>query len=267
MALAVMLMGGVSLSACATVQPRDHGPRISETARENPRRADRSGRLPGTMRPYRVAGVTYTPREQRNYNETGMASWYGAQFHNRSTANGETFDMDRPSAAHTTLPLPSLVEVTDLDTGRSIRVRVNDRGPFVRGRIIDLSRAAAQQLGIYSRGTARVRVRYLGPADRTWGDDARAARNEREPRRREDRRAREDRPLFVQAGMFSTRVNAERAAGDLSQAGVATIDTIERGGATLYRVTLGPAPDARAARRMRDQAAGAGYRDARIVGF
>ena len=98
-----------------------------------------------------------------DYDEKGLASWYGEQFHNRNTANGEVFDMDRITAAHKTLPLPSIVEVTDLDTGKKLKVRVNDRGPFVSGRIIDLSKGAAKKLGIYQRGVARVRVRYIGP--------------------------------------------------------------------------------------------------------
>ena len=94
---------------------------------------------------------------------TGQASWYGPGFYGNRTANGEVFDMDLISAAHKTLPLPSIVEVTDLDTGRKLKVRVNDRGPFVSGRIIDLSKGAARKLGIYERGVARVRVRYIGP--------------------------------------------------------------------------------------------------------
>lgn len=118
----------------------------------------------GTMRPYAVHGVWYYPKAQPDYDRQGLASWYGAAEHHHTTADGEVFDMDVASAAHTTLPLPCVVEVTDLDNGRRIRVRVNDRGPFVRGRIIDLSRQAAKDLGFYHRGMARVRVRYIGPA-------------------------------------------------------------------------------------------------------
>lgn len=121
------------------------------------------GRIPATMRPYQVAGKWYTPRVDEDYDEKGIASWYGEQFHNRNTANGEVFDMDLITAAHKTLPLPSIVEVTDLDTGKKVRVRVNDRGPFVDGRIIDLSKGAAKKLGTYQKGVARVRVRYIGP--------------------------------------------------------------------------------------------------------
>lgn len=147
-------------TACAT--PRyavDRDDRPSS----RPSQGGSGQRVPGTMRPYQVNGVWYTPRADPDYDEKGIASWYGEQFHNRTTANGEVFDMDLVTAAHKTLPLPSIVEVTDLDTGRKIRVRVNDRGPFVAGRIIDLSKGAAKKLGTYQRGVARVRVRYIGP--------------------------------------------------------------------------------------------------------
>lgn len=120
----------------------------------------------GTMRPYQVRGVWYTPRYDPDYEEVGMASWYGPQHQGNRTADGEVFDMNAPTAAHKTLPLPSLVEVKNLDNGRKVVVRVNDRGPFVEGRIIDLSRAAAEELGMIRQGVARVRVRYLGPAER-----------------------------------------------------------------------------------------------------
>lgn len=115
-------------------------------------------------KPYQVNGVWYYPREQPNYDEIGIASWYGEQFHNHYTADGEVFDMRLPSAAHTTLPLPSLVEVTNLANGRTVIVRVNDRGPFIPGRVIDLSRAAAEELGFVTAGLTRVRVRYVGQA-------------------------------------------------------------------------------------------------------
>ena len=111
--------------------------------------------------PYQVEGVTYTPRVDYNYVETGIASWYGDKFHGNRTANGEAFDMNTISAAHRTLPLPSMVRVTNLENGRALNVRVNDRGPFARGRIIDLSRRAAQLLGFEQKGTAMVRVEIL----------------------------------------------------------------------------------------------------------
>ena len=113
---------------------------------------------------YKVNGKWYHPEEDPSYSKVGVASWYGEQFHGRLTANGEIFDMNRLSAAHTTLPMPSMVEVTNLENGRSITVRLNDRGPFVGDRIIDMSREAARRLGFEHQGTAKVRVRYVGPA-------------------------------------------------------------------------------------------------------
>lgn len=115
--------------------------------------------------PYSVRGVTYAPADEADYDRVGYASWYGKAHEGRATANGERFEAARISAAHTTLPLPSYVEVTALDTGRTILARVNDRGPFVSGRIIDLSRGAAEQLGIARAGTAAVRVRRAYPAE------------------------------------------------------------------------------------------------------
>lgn len=117
--------------------------------------------------PYQVAGRWYTPSDDRDYDVTGLASWYGPGFHGQYTANGEYYDMNFITAAHKTLPLPCYVEVTSLDTGRRIIVRVNDRGPFVDDRIIDLSRGAAQQLGILRAGLSRVRVRRVYPDERT----------------------------------------------------------------------------------------------------
>lgn len=114
--------------------------------------------------PYQVAGKWYYPREQVDYNETGLASWYGPGFNGRPTADGETYDQRSLTAAHATLPLPVNVRVTNLDNGRSIVLRVNDRGPFHPGRIIDVSERAAELLGFKEAGTARVRVEYLGRA-------------------------------------------------------------------------------------------------------
>jgi rare lipoprotein A len=114
--------------------------------------------------PYQIDGTWYYPAEDWNYNETGIASWYGEQFHGKYTANGEIFDLNQLTAAHRTLPMPTVVRVTNLENGRSIEVRVNDRGPYARGRIIDMSRRAAQLLGFEGQGTAKVRVQIDVPA-------------------------------------------------------------------------------------------------------
>lgn len=110
---------------------------------------------------YQIKGVWYYPQVDDDYTETGIASWYGPGFHGKLTANGEIFDETVVSAAHRTLPMPSVVRVTNLGNGRSIVVRINDRGPFAHGRIIDLSRKAAQMLGFERQGTAKVRVSLL----------------------------------------------------------------------------------------------------------
>jgi rare lipoprotein A len=114
--------------------------------------------------PYQVAGTWFRPGEQPNYDKVGIASWYGLDYHRRQTSNGEWFDMNYPTAAHATLPLPSYAKVTNLENGRELIVRINDRGPFVGTRVIDLSRRSAEVLGMKGQGTAKVRVQYIGPA-------------------------------------------------------------------------------------------------------
>jgi len=144
-------MAGVAiLAACATSE------------KSHPVASAGQGRgLYKVGKPYQVDGIWYYPREDWSYDESGIASWYGEQFHGRYTANGEVFDLNGLTAAHHTLPLPSIVQVTNLENGRSIELRVNDRGPFAGGRVIDVSRHAAQLLGFERNGTAKVRVRLL----------------------------------------------------------------------------------------------------------
>ena len=121
-------------------------------------------------KPYTVAGKRYVPRVDPDYERVGLASWYGDAFHGRKTANGEIFDSNHLSAAHPTMPLPSYARVTSLTTGRSVVVRVNDRGPFHSNRLIDISRRTAEVIGVRSAGIARVKVEYVGPAP-VQGDD------------------------------------------------------------------------------------------------
>ncbi len=116
-------------------------------------------------KPYQINGQWYYPEMVDHYREVGVASWYGVPFHGRKTANGETYDMHGMTAAHPTLPLPSVARVTNLQNGRSIVVRINDRGPFAKRRIIDLSRRAAWELGFKEQGTTDVEVVFLGLAD------------------------------------------------------------------------------------------------------
>ena len=148
-AIGLAMLAALGLSACAS---------------SGPRRLAASPYRSGPLRPYEVGGQRYTPRVYEHFEEKGLASWYSYPAGTRRTASGEWFDPRDITGAHKTLPLPCMVEVTNLENGRSIRVRVNDRGPFVQGRIIDLSRAAADRLGFSGHGVARVKVKLLGPA-------------------------------------------------------------------------------------------------------
>jgi rare lipoprotein A len=121
--------------------------------------------------PYTVAGRVYVPRENPNYVAVGLASWYGDAFHGRMTANGEVYDKNSLSAAHPTMPLPSYARVTNLGNGYSVIVRVNDRGPFHGGRVMDVSSRVADVLDIKAYGTAKVKVEYVGPAPMEGSDD------------------------------------------------------------------------------------------------
>lgn len=134
--------------------------------------ADETSVQPTVGKPYQVAGRWYEPKEDPDYDRQGVASWYGRRFHGRRTANGEFFDRAALSAAHPTLPLPSYVRVTNLENERSVVVRVNDRGPFSRNRLIDVSEQTADLLGFKRAGMAPVRVQYVAPAKTDGGDQA-----------------------------------------------------------------------------------------------
>ena len=223
--------------------------------------------VPGTLRPYVIRGRTYTPVIDEAYNRTGVASWYGDAFHGRPTATGEIYDMNGLSAAHTTLPLPSLAEVTNLDTGQSIIVRVNDRGPFIDDRIIDLSRGAADALGVRDQGLAQVRVRYLGPAPRGGGTGAPflQARSAPPPSPESQQPDFGDTdPWFIQAGVFADRDNAEALGRRFGQTRT-SIEGVHVRGQRMYRLLIGPWTGRREAERQRSTLAGQGLMDAILV--
>ena len=160
---AVSLVLAFALSACGG------GPQIPRHAAPAHLTAAAQAKPPTDVpyklgRPYVVRGVRYVPRNEPHYNRTGMASWYGKQFHGRTTASGRMYNMYEMTAAHTTLPTGTQVKVTNLGNGRTVIVTITDRGPFAHGRIIDLSYAAAKQLGFVNQGTARVRVTYYKAA-------------------------------------------------------------------------------------------------------
>lgn len=175
--VAALLLTTALLSGCAEVNLFGHMAKTATSSEEPPAGA---GAAPTYKvgKPYQVGGVWYYPREDFDYDETGIASWYGPNFHAKMTANGETFDQEAVTAAHKTLPMPSVVRVTNLENGRSLVVRVNDRGPFVNGRVIDLSRRAAQLLGMEGQGTAKVRVQIMAEESRVLAGKVKPAGNE-----------------------------------------------------------------------------------------
>lgn len=191
----------------------------------------------GNPASYVVFGETYYVQSKRTaYVERGTASWYGSKFHGRRTSSGEAFDMYRYTAAHRTLPLPSFARVTNLDNGRSVIVRVNDRGPFRKNRLIDVSYAAAVRLGFADRGTARVEVRAVGP-----GIPEPVSRSSEGPPRADD--------LWLQAGAFRDRDNARRLRRRLATAGLGPVEiqAVDTGARPLYRVRIGPVPSGKRA--------------------
>lgn len=146
-----------TLSACAETEFVIHSTKEIQDLQE-PAKAQGHYKV---GKPYQIAGKWYYPEEDFDYDETGIASWYGPNFHGKPTANGETFDMNLLTAAHQTLPLPSFARVTNLENGRSLVLRINDRGPFAKNRILDVSRRGAQLLGFENQGTAQVRIQIL----------------------------------------------------------------------------------------------------------
>lgn len=273
-------------------------------------------------KPYQIAGVWYYPRVDENYDATGIASWYGPKFHGRSTANGETFNQNAVTAAHPTLPMPSLVRVTNLENGRSLVVRVNDRGPFAHGREIDLSRRAAELLGFVNQGTAKVRVQYVGLASAPDGGTYQvAALNNtfvapKPVTPAQERFAASSAPvqtvdaeplapppgvaaaspvpvaelpvasaipepavtgqvelvpvrgpnsIFVQAGAFRSRGNAEALKQQLASLGPVDVMPARIEGEAYYRVRIGPLADVGAADDHLERVIAQGFPGARIV--
>jgi rare lipoprotein A len=163
-----LAVGCLALAHCSgPFVSKEYSPRVVEEGEPVPK----GGGAYKVGKPYNINGRTYVPAENPHYRAEGVASWYGRDFHGRLTANGEVYDMHSISAAHTTLPLPSYVRVTNLNNGRSIVVRVNDRGPYHRDRVIDLSIGTAKALDFYHRGIARVRVEYVGRAPIEGSDE------------------------------------------------------------------------------------------------
>ncbi len=253
----------LALAGCVAVEPQDGEPLYTLSADEVVEPVPRPEPVlaAGNTSPYRVNGETYRVMPSNaGYRETGLASWYGRKFHGRKTANGETFNAYRATAAHRSLAIPSYVRVTNLENGRSMVVRVNDRGPFHPDRIIDLSYAAAVKLGFDQQGTANVEVVAL---DVQGSEDLRAGAKPVDPLLgswTSDYR-------YIQVGAFSEPA-AAHALGELlreqMEAPVAVSQTL-LGDDAFYRVRVGPVADRRRLLALQDRLHELGYPEARLM--
>lgn len=238
--LALAFVNGCSVTSYDIFEEQDSGPDhyvdVSNIPNAVPRHEPHSRY--GNMSSYEVFGKRYYPLKSSNgFKQRGIASWYGNKFHGRKTSSGEKYDMYAMTAAHKTLPLPTYVEVTNLENGRQIIVRVNDRGPFRHNRIIDLSYVAAKKLGITRKGTGLVEVRAINPSEPYQAStlSASAASVVRS-------NASSHPGLFIQAGAFTNKDNAlrlkSRLANDLKRP--VRISEAFTQGDTFYRVQVGP---------------------------
>ncbi|OOG24758.1 hypothetical protein B1C78_07995 [Thioalkalivibrio denitrificans] len=239
----ILLLLVLALTACGTSRGPGPAPdREQDAAPRNPPdlssvpdavpRAEPRSRY-GNPASYEVFGQTYHVMDSADgYVERGVASWYGTKFHGRRTSSGEPYDMYAMTAAHTRLPLPTYVRVTNLENRRSVVVRVNDRGPFARNRIIDLSYAAAHRLGMVEQGTALVEVRALTP-----GEPVQRVAGGEVPTQLPVGTG-----VYVQVGAFASRTNAEQLLGRLNGQGLSGVGIHEgrRPDGTVYRVRIGP---------------------------
>ncbi len=227
----------IFMAGCAARRPTAGRPTDSSRPASRP-----------SQKPYTVDGKRYEPLvSHEGFVQQGIASWYGRDFHGKRTSNGERYDMHAMTAAHKTLPLGVYVKVRNVENGHEAVVRVNDRGPFVKGRIIDLSYAAAKKLGIDAAGTGRVHIEALGyrasGADRYEALDSYDTGN-----------------YTVQVGAFKEYANAERLSGDMKRRyGFSEIHETVLDGKTLYRVYAGKYPSLMAAERAERELSDHGY--------
>jgi rare lipoprotein A len=248
--------------------------------------------------PYVIKGVRYFPEVDGDYDETGVASWYGPGFHSKTTANGETYDQNDLTAAHKTLPMPSYVRVTNLENGRAIVLRVNDRGPYAHGRVIDVSKRAAQLLGFEQQGTAKVRVRIVDQGTSGFvADKPVTTQEERDavsavPIARVESSTLAPPPgvaaapepvepppppaqvamvsvgpsdLYVQAGAFTLYDNANRLAARLTSFGDVSIQSAIVGENEFFRVRIGPLASIEDADGVLADLIGSGFPESRII--
>ena len=240
--------------------------------------------------PYKIKGRWYYPEEDFAYVEEGIASWYGEAFHNKTTANGAIFNMNALTAAHRTLPMPSIVRVTNLENGRTLVVKVNDRGPFARDRIIDMSKRSATVLGFLKQGVTRVRVEILPEESRQFALIAGRKPFTSSELKRSPAKAKVETPqavsvaqpepvkpqnppdpspadlLYIQVGAFSLQANARKIGDAIAKQGIPVIIApLEQNGKTLFRVRAGPALTTQQAEALLVKIQSLGYDAAQII--
>jgi len=219
----------------------------------------------GNKQTYSVLGRTYQLLpDSHGYVERGIASWYGNKFHGYMTSSLEPYDMYQFSAAHKTLPLPTYARVTNLDNGKSVVVRINDRGPFHENRLIDLSYAAAVKIGVWPKGTGLVEVRALDPRH---PDDAPAPLPPRTIASTASAAASTSARIYLQLGAYGDRANAERVADAARRGGIESVDIQSTGvgGRTVHRVRVGPLADAAAADALTPRIEKLGFGEPRVA--
>lgn len=241
-------------------------------------------------KPYKIMGTWYYPQEDYSYSEVGMASWYGEDFHAKKTANGENYDMNTLTAAHRTLPLPSIVKVTNLENGRSLVLRVNDRGPYAKNRIIDISKRGAQLLGFQTKGTAKVRVEILAQESKELkaallGENftpiatPAVATSQSTPTnplqlvgagsaqvsRSQPVKSYPKGSYFVQAGAYSKKASAQNLSTQLEKFGDTNVYYVDVDGQKFYRVRVGPYTHAQEAEVALAKVRNFGIYNARVV--
>jgi len=254
--LFILLSSSLLLSACGTLPHSRYGyaaDSAPDKKVDHTRVADAVPKVEprskwGNPKTYVVKGKRYTVRKSaKGFVQTGRASWYGTKFHGHRTSSGETYDMNAMTAAHKTLPLPSYVEVRNLDNQRKIVVRVNDRGPFAAGRIIDLSYVAAKKLGITAKGTGRVEIRAIDPTKKSVSTS---------PVKRSTKLAAVNSgQLYLQVGAFTNHDKATQLLNRLVKSTEQNISIKRKasGNHNVYRVRIGPLNSEAAALKLRAQ--------------
>lgn len=230
--------------------------------------------------PYQIFGTWYYPKEDYTYSEVGTASWYGKDFHAKATANGEKYDMNTLTAAHRTLPMPSIVKVTNLENGRSVILRVNDRGPYAKNRIIDISSRGADILDFKKQGTAKVKVEVLAkeskalkeamlktPGGDSWvkATNYSTPKSAKEPKVSQKKTTKSSGVQYVQVGSFACPDSAKNLKNEVSQFGKSDIYPVMINGNRYYRVKLGPYKYEAEAKLVMNKVRDYGLYDAKVV--